>query len=88
MSRSALCGLVWFHGDANTILSGLAERMLGLHECPAAFVKLRMEQAGYDFEDGIHLLGAESLSTLLKFVYKSQLLAGVRSFTWNSHSVN
>lgn len=36
-----------------------------------------MEQAGYDFEDGHHLLGVDSLNILLKFVYKSQLLAGV-----------
>ncbi|KDR67476.1 hypothetical protein GALMADRAFT_258050 [Galerina marginata CBS 339.88] len=52
------------------------ERMLGQHERPAAIVKLRMEQAGYDIDDGQHLLGAESLGILLKFVYKSQLLAG------------
>ncbi|CAA7260812.1 unnamed protein product [Cyclocybe aegerita] len=52
------------------------ERILGQNECPAQIVKLRMEQAGYDFEDGLHLLGAESLGILLRFVYKSQLLAG------------
>ena len=39
-----------------------------------------MNQAGYDPDDGAHLLGIESLSILLKFVYKSQLLAGVRFF--------
>jgi adenylate cyclase len=53
------------------------ERMLGQHEYPAAIMKLRMEQAGYDFEDGAHLLGIESLGILGKFLYKSQLLAGV-----------
>ena len=51
--------------------------MLGQHESPAAIVKLRMEQAGYDFEDGTHLLGIESLGILARFLYKSQLLAGV-----------
>lgn len=51
--------------------------MLGPNERPGAIVKLRMEQAGYDFEDGHHLLGVDSLNILLKFVYKSQLLAGV-----------
>ena len=54
-----------------------AERILGQHESPAAIVKLRMEQAGYDFEDGAHLLGIESLGILARFLYKSQLLAGV-----------
>lgn len=53
------------------------ERMLGQHESPAAIVKLRMEQAGYDFEDGVHLLGIESLGILARFLYKSQLLAWV-----------
>lgn len=53
------------------------ERILGPNERPAAIVKLRMEQAGYDYEDGQHLLGIENLNILLKFVYKAQLLAGV-----------
>lgn len=48
------------------------------NERPADIIKLRMKQAGYDTDDGAHLLGIESLSILLKFVYKSQLLAGVR----------
>jgi len=52
--------------------------MLGQSERPADIIKLRMKQAGYDAEDGAHLLGIESLGILLKFVYKSQLLAGVR----------
>lgn len=51
--------------------------MLGPHERPGAIIKLRMEQAGYDYEDGNHLLGVEHLGLLVKFVYKSQLLAGV-----------
>jgi adenylate cyclase len=54
------------------------ERILAPHECPAAIVKLRQEQAGYDYEDGIHLFSNEALNMLLKFVYKSQVLAGVR----------
>jgi adenylate cyclase len=56
----------------------LTERILNLNERPADIIKLRMKQAGYDTDDGAHLLGIESLSILLKFVYKSQLLAGVR----------
>ena len=51
--------------------------MLGQSERPADIIKLRMKQAGYDAEDGAHLLGIESLGILLKIVYKSQLLAGV-----------
>jgi adenylate cyclase len=56
----------------------LTERILGQSERPADIIKLRMKQAGYDVEDGAHLLGIESLGILVKFVYKSQLLAGVR----------
>lgn len=56
----------------------LTERILNQNERPADIIKLRMKQAGYDTDDGAHLLGIESLSILLKFVYKSQLLAGVR----------
>jgi adenylate cyclase len=58
----------------------MTERILNLNERPADIIKLRMKQAGYDADDGAHLLGIESLSILLKFVYKSQLLAGVRFF--------
>lgn len=54
------------------------ERVLGPNEKPAAIVKLRMEQAGYTVEDGNHLMGPENLAILLRFVYKDQLLAGVR----------
>jgi adenylate cyclase len=53
------------------------ERILAPHECPAAIVKLRQEQAGYDYEDGVHLFSNEALNMLLKFVFKSQVLAGV-----------
>lgn len=53
------------------------ERILSPHECPAAIVKLRQEQAGYDHEDGAHLFSNEALNMLLKFVFKSQVLAGV-----------
>lgn len=60
-------------------ISCIKERMLGSHERPGAIIKLRMEQAGYDFEDGNHLLGVEHLGVLVQFVYKSQLLAGVRT---------
>ncbi|PPQ71348.1 hypothetical protein CVT26_011985 [Gymnopilus dilepis] len=35
-----------------------------------------MEQAGYDPEDGPYLLGVDGLNMLLKFYFKSQLLAG------------
>ncbi|KAF9478381.1 adenylate cyclase [Pholiota conissans] len=52
------------------------ERILGPNERPAAIVKLRTEQAGYDYEDGLHLLGIENLNILLKFVYKAQHLTG------------
>ena len=59
-----------------------SERILAPHECPAAIVKLRQEQAGYDYEDGVHLFSNEALNMLLKFMYKSQVLTDVRSFTW------
>jgi len=55
-----------------------SERILAPHERPAEIVKLRQEQAGYDYEDGVHLFSNEALNMLLKFVYKSQVLAGVR----------
>ncbi|KAF8965555.1 hypothetical protein BDZ97DRAFT_1918118 [Flammula alnicola] len=61
------------------------ERMLGQNERPAAIVKLRMEQAGYDLEDGLHLLGAESLGILLRFVFKSQLLAGEEQIDFDNY---
>ena len=53
-----------------------SERILAPHEHPAEIVASRRGQAGYDYEDGVHLFSSE----LLKFVYKkSQVLAGVRS---------
>jgi adenylate cyclase len=33
-----------------------------------------LEQAGYDLADGLDLLGAEDITFLMKFVYKTQLL--------------
>ncbi|KAF8149409.1 hypothetical protein B0H34DRAFT_802408 [Crassisporium funariophilum] len=61
------------------------ERILGQNECPAAIIKLRMEQAGYDFEDGAHLLGTESLGILARFLYKSQLLAGEDEVSFDTY---
>ncbi|KAF8964961.1 hypothetical protein BDZ97DRAFT_1918661 [Flammula alnicola] len=61
------------------------ERMLGQNERPAAIVKLRMEQAGYDLEDSLHLLSAESLGILLRFVFKSQLLAGEEQIDFDNY---
>ncbi|KAF9557477.1 hypothetical protein CPC08DRAFT_668636 [Agrocybe pediades] len=55
---------------------GRGERMLGPKERPALIVKNKMEQAGYDAEDGQLLLGPDSLGMLMKFHYKSQLLSG------------
>lgn len=52
--------------------------MLGPNEKPAAILRLRMEQAGYAVEDGMHLLNPDNLHILLRFVYKAQVLAGVR----------
>ncbi len=62
--------------------SCFSERILAPHERPAEIVKLRQEQAGYDYEDGVHLFSNEALNMLLKFVYKSQVLAGVRSVSY------
>ncbi len=53
----------------------MSEWILGPNEKPAV-VKLRMEQVGYECENGAHF-GTENLSILLKFVYKAQLSAGV-----------
>ncbi|KAF8954172.1 hypothetical protein BDZ97DRAFT_1766538 [Flammula alnicola] len=58
------------------------------NERPAAIVKLRMEQAGYVLENGLYLLGAESLGSLLQFVFKSQLLAGEQIDFDNYHFVD
>ena len=59
--------------------------MLGPNEKPAAILKLRMEQAGYTVEDGTYLINADNLHILLRFVYKPEVLAGVRSHS--SHAV-
>ncbi len=53
--------------------------MLGQTERPADIVRRRLEQAGYDAADGLELIGAEDITFLLKFVYKSQLLGPVVS---------
>ena len=50
------------------------ERVLASTERPADIVRRRLEQAGYTVADGLNELGAESLSFLLKFVYKSNVL--------------
>lgn len=50
------------------------ERVLAPTERPAAIVIRRLEQAGYDQADSLVFLGAEDMTFLMKFVYKSQLL--------------
>ncbi|EIW63579.1 uncharacterized protein TRAVEDRAFT_161932 [Trametes versicolor FP-101664 SS1] len=50
------------------------ERVLAPTERPADIVRRRLEQAGYDFADGLDLLGADDIQFLLKFVYKSNVL--------------
>ena len=50
------------------------ERILAQTERPADIVRRRLEQAGYDLADGLDLLGAEDITFLMKFVYKTQLL--------------
>ena len=45
--------------------------MLTQTERPADIVRRRLEQAGYDEVDGLNFLGAEDMSMLMKFVYKS-----------------
>ncbi|KAF7977720.1 hypothetical protein HWV62_2778 [Athelia sp. TMB] len=50
------------------------ERVLAQTEKPADIVRRRLEQAGYDIADNLPMLGAEDISFLMKFVYKTQLL--------------
>ncbi|KAJ8579663.1 hypothetical protein M405DRAFT_886412, partial [Rhizopogon salebrosus TDB-379] len=50
------------------------ERVLAPTERPAAIVIRRLQQAGYDQADSLAFLGAEDMTFLMKFVYKSQLL--------------
>jgi hypothetical protein len=50
------------------------ERVLAQTEKPAAIVRRRLEQAGYEAADGLEKMGGDDLTFLLKFVYKSQLL--------------
>lgn len=52
------------------------ERVLAPTERPALLVRRRLEQAGYDPADGLHMLGAEDIGFLIKFIYKSNLLGG------------
>lgn len=58
----------------------IAERVLAQTERPADIIRRRLEQAGYDMADGLHMLGAEDISFLMKFVYKTQLLGPAVSF--------
>lgn len=59
------------------------ERVLAQTEKPADIVRRRLEQAGYDLVDGLDLLGAEDITFLMKFVYKSQRLGpAVSSLTF------
>ena len=60
-----------YYSDADEFLS---ERILAQTERPADIVRRRLEQVGYDFADGLDLLGAEDITFLMKFVYKTQLL--------------
>ncbi|KIY63613.1 hypothetical protein CYLTODRAFT_493767 [Cylindrobasidium torrendii FP15055 ss-10] len=50
------------------------ERVLHTNERPADIVKNRLMQAGYDLTDIASMLGGESLSFLLRFIYKSEVL--------------
>ncbi|KAJ8583132.1 L domain-like protein, partial [Rhizopogon salebrosus TDB-379] len=50
------------------------ERVLAPTEMSAAIVIRRLQQAGYDQADSLAFLGAEDMTFLMKFVYKSQLL--------------
>jgi len=52
------------------------ERLLAPTEQPAMIVKRRLEQAGYEVVDKLDELGAEDLSFLMKFVFKSVRLGG------------
>lgn len=56
------------------LLTFPTERILAQTERPADIVRRRLEQAGYDLVDGLDLLGAEDITFLMKFVYKSQRL--------------
>ena len=56
------------------VLTYGAERVLAPTEKPANIVRRRLEQAGYDEADGLEQLGADDLSFLMKFEYKSNVL--------------
>jgi adenylate cyclase len=63
------------------LLIAKPERILAQTEKPADIVRRRLEQAGYDVADGLHLLGADDMPFLMKFVFKSQLLGSAVSPT-------
>lgn len=48
--------------------------MLALTEKPILIVRRRLAQAGYDVADGLDMLGADDITFLMKFVYKSNVL--------------
>ena len=52
----------------------MIERLLAPTERPADLVKRRLEQAGYDTKDNLHILGADEIGFLIKFIYKSNFL--------------
>ena len=57
------------------------ERILTAIERPAAILKRRLEQMGYDPADNVERLGTEEISFVLRFVFKSvgEKLQEVRS---------
>ncbi|CCM06105.1 uncharacterized protein FIBRA_08354 [Fibroporia radiculosa] len=50
------------------------ERVLAPTERPANIVRRRLDQAGYEEADSLEQLGAEDLTFLMRFVYKSNVL--------------
>lgn len=57
-----------------------AERMLGMTEKPASIVRRQLQQAGY--EDVDDLQDQEDIQFLMKFVYKSNVIGPVVSFSY------
>ncbi|KZV83694.1 hypothetical protein EXIGLDRAFT_842752 [Exidia glandulosa HHB12029] len=47
------------------------ERLLATTERPAAILKRRLEQLGYDAVDNVERLGSEEVSFVLRFIFKS-----------------
>ncbi|KAJ8579724.1 hypothetical protein M405DRAFT_870036 [Rhizopogon salebrosus TDB-379] len=66
------------HQERETHKPSLKERgrecVLVPTQRPAAIVIRRLQQAGYDQADSLAFLGAEDMTFLMKFAYKSQLL--------------